>query len=117
MSTPAIVDDLLYTADYRGFAYCFDAMTGEKYWEYDTFGHIWSSPIVGDGKVFIGTEEGELIILGTGKDLKVLRGEDDNNKEVSAVEFSGPLYGSPVIANDTLYITTQSHLYAFKKSK
>ena len=117
MSTPAIVDDLLYTADYRGFAYCFDAMTGEKYWEYDTFGHIWSSPIVGDGKVFIGTEEGELIILGTGKDLKVLRGEDDNNKEVSAVEFSGPLYGSPVIANETLYITTQSHLYAFKKSK
>ena len=43
MSTPAIVDDLLYTADYRGFAYCFDAMTGEKYWEYDTFGHIWGS--------------------------------------------------------------------------
>ena len=45
MSTPAIVDDLLYTADYRGFAYCFDAMTGEKYWEYDTFGHIGSEVV------------------------------------------------------------------------
>lgn len=114
MSTPAIVDDLLYTADYRGFAYCFDAMTGEKYWEYDTFGHIWGSPLVVDGKVFIGTEEGELIVLGTGKELKVLCGEDG---EEPAVEFSGPIYSSPVAANGVLYIATQSHLYAFELDK
>ncbi len=113
MSTPAIVDDLLFTCDYRGFTYCFDALTGEKYWEYDTFGHIWGSPLVADGKVFVGTEEGELIILGASKDLKIIRGEDDDNEEVMAVEFSGPIYASPVAANGTLYVATQSHLYAF----
>ncbi len=110
MTTPAIVDDLLYTADYRGFAYCFDANTGEKYWEYDTFGHIWGSPLVADGKMYLGTEEGELIVLGTGKELNVIRGEDG---AAPAVEFNGPIYSSPVVANGTLYITTQSHLYAF----
>ncbi|MFT4640077.1 MAG: outer membrane protein assembly factor BamB [Verrucomicrobiales bacterium] len=110
MSTPAIVDDLLYTCDYRGFAYCFDAMTGEKYWEYDTFGHIWGSALVADGKVFVGTEEGELIVLAAGKELKVIRGEDG---DLPAVEFNGPIYASPVVANGVLYVATQSHLYAF----
>lgn len=115
MSTPAILDDLLYTCDYRGFAYCFDAKTGEKYWEYDTFGHIWGSPLVVDGKVYIGTEEGELIILETGKELKVIRGESDEDEDLRAVEFKGPVYSSPVVANGALYIATQSHLYSLSK--
>ena len=117
MSTPAIVDDLLYTADYRGYAYCFDAMTGEKYWEYDTFGHIWGSPLVVDGKVYVGTEEGELIVLATGKELKVIRGESEENEDLTAVEFSGPIYSSPVVANSVLYIGTQSHVYAIEQAK
>ncbi len=115
MSTPAIVNDLLFTCDYRGFAYCFDALTGEKYWEYDTFGHIWSSPLVADGKVYVGTEEGELIILGATKKLNVIRGESEENPDLMAVEFNGPVYASPVAANGVLYIGTQSHLYAFRE--
>ncbi len=116
MSTPAIIDDLLFTADYRGFAYCFDALTGEKYWEYDTFGHIWGSPLVADGKVYVGTEEGEVIILEAAKKLNVIRGENEDKPDVMAVEFNGPVYSSPVAANGALYVATQSHLYAFSKS-
>ena len=36
MSTCAIHEGLLYTADLNGVVYCFDANTGKKYWEEDT---------------------------------------------------------------------------------
>lgn len=103
LSTPSIVDDLLFTADYTGFVYCIDAKTGELYWKFDTFGHIWASTLVADGKVYIGTEEGELWVLAAGKTLE----------QLNLIEFSSPLYTSPVVANGVLYINTMTHLYAF----
>ncbi len=83
--------------------HCLDALTGEKYWTYDTKGHIWGSTLVVDGKLYIGNEEGELHILKTGKKLE----------EIAVIDFPGPLYASPVFANETLYIMTMSQLYAF----
>ena len=103
ISTPSIADDILYVADYSGILHCLNALTGEKHWTYDTKGHIWGSTLVVDGKLYIGNEEGEVHILQAGKTLKVL----------GTVDFPGPVYASPVFANDTLYIMTMSQLYAF----
>src|SRR5262249_13460078 len=36
VSTCAIHDGLLYTAEERGYIYCLDAKTGQKYWEHDS---------------------------------------------------------------------------------
>jgi hypothetical protein len=58
--------------------------------------------IIGD-KLLIGNEEGELHVLQTGKVMK----------EIATIDFPGPLYATPIFANDTLYIMTMSHLYAF----
>lgn len=103
ISTPAIVDDSLYVADYSGIVHCLNALTGEKYWTYDTKGHIWGSTLVVDGKLYVGNEEGELHILEAGRELKKL----------AVIEFPGPLYATPVFANETLYVMTMSQLYAF----
>ncbi len=103
LSTPAIADGLVYLSDYSGRLFCLDAETGEKYWEFDTKGHIWGSALVADGKVFLGNEEGELYILKAGKEME----------ELAVVEFSSPIYATPIVANGTLYVGTQTHLYAF----
>lgn len=105
ISTPAVKDGLLYTADYTGRVFCLDAKTGEEYWRHDTLGHIWANPLLADGKLYIGNEEGELFILAEGKEKKVL----------GQVEFSAPLKGSVVAANGALYISTETHLYCFKE--
>ena len=107
MSTPSIANGMVYVADYTGRAYCIDAKTGEKYWDYDTLGHIWGSTLVVGNRMLLGNEEGELVILATGKE----------KKELGKVEFSAPIYSSPVVANDTLYVATQTHLYAFSDSE
>jgi hypothetical protein len=89
ISTPAVKDGLVYTADYTGRLFCLDAKTGKEYWKFDTKGHIWASPLVADGKVWIGNEEGELFILAEGKELK----------ELKTIEFPSPLLSSVVAAN------------------
>ena len=69
MSTVAVADGFLYAADLSGFLHCIDSETGKKNWVYDSFAAIWGSPMVVDGTVLIGDEDGELTILKTGKQL------------------------------------------------
>lgn len=103
ISTPSISDGLVYIADYSGRVFCLDAETGEKYWEHDTLSHIWSSTLVVDGKVFLGNEDGELVVLKAGKEYE----------EIATIEYPAPIYSTCVVANGTLYVMTQTHLYAY----
>jgi len=102
ISTVAVHDGLVYASDYSGVLRCYDAQTGELYWEQDTLAHIWGSPLVADGKVLLGNEDGILTIMAAGKEKQLL----------AEVEFGAPIYSSPVLSNGTLYIATQTHLYA-----
>ncbi len=107
LSTPSIADGLLYVPDYSGFVHCLDAETGKPYWVFDTKSHIWGSTLVADGKVYVGTEDGDLIILEAGKTMK----------EVARADMRAPVYSSPVAANGTLFVATPTHLYAIEAPK
>jgi outer membrane protein assembly factor BamB len=106
MSTPSIADGLIYVADYSGFIYCLDALTGELQWRHDTMAHIWGSTLVADGKVYIGNEDGYLTILPAGRTL--------DPKKVVEVDMTSPVYSSPVAANGVLYVATHTHLFAIE---
>ena len=66
---------------------------------------MWSSTLVADGKVFLGDEDGDFVILAATKEKKVL----------NEVNFGAPIYSSPIVANGVLYVGTQTHLYAIEK--
>ena len=87
ISTPSLADGLLYIADYSGRLYCLDAETGEKYWEHDTLSHIWGSTLVVDGKVMLGNEDGEMVILKAGKEYE----------ELTIVNYPAPIYATPIV--------------------
>jgi len=102
LSTPAVYNDLVFVNDFSGFVHCFDAATGKLNWSYDTKSHIWGSTLVVDGKVYLGTEDGDVIILAATKTLK----------QVGRIDMRAPVYATPVVANGTLYVATPTHLYA-----
>lgn len=102
ISTVAIVDGLVLTADFSGFIYCLDAETGELYWKHDSESHIWGSPLVADGKMYIGNEDGDLLIFSVSKAKKLL----------GKINMDAPIYSSPVAANKSIYIATHTHLYS-----
>ncbi len=106
MSTMSIVNDLVFAADYSGMLYCLDAKTGEEYWIHDTFAHIWGSTLVADGRIFVGTEDGFLMVLPATKEY--------SKENVVEIDFTAPIYSSPIAANGALYIATHTHLFAIE---
>lgn len=104
LSTPAIQDGLLYISDLSGFLYCLDASNGKQHWRYDTFAAIWGSPFVVDGKVMLGDEDGEVVILKHGKE----------KKEIATIDMKNSVYTTPVVANGVLYITNRRALFAIE---
>jgi outer membrane protein assembly factor BamB len=103
ISTVSITPEgLLFVGDFSGFVYCLNADTGEHYWTHDMKAHMWGSTMVADGKVYVGDEDGDLVVLEASKSKKV----------VSETNLGAPVYSTPVIANGVLYIASNTHLYA-----
>lgn len=104
ISTVAISDGLVYAPDLSGFLHCIDFKTGKQKWVFDTFAAVWGSPMVIDGHVLLGDEDGEMIILKAG----------DKLEEVATKTFNSSIYSTPTIANGRMYVSDRSRLYAIK---
>jgi outer membrane protein assembly factor BamB len=102
MSTCAVHDGLCYASDVAGFFYCLDAKTGQKYWQHDMKAEEWGSPYWVDGKVYIGTSDGDVYIYKHGK----------QRQEPKKIEAGGPVRSTVAAHNGVLYVMTESHLYA-----
>ena len=107
ISTAAIAGGLVYISDFSGFLHCLDEATGKPYWTFDMLAAVWGSPLVADGKVYLGDEDGDVIVLQAGKELKKL----------AEINMGSSVYGTPVAANGVLYIMTRSELYAIAAGK
>jgi outer membrane protein assembly factor BamB len=55
-STPAIVEEYIFTAGYDGAVYAFHAETGDTIWRTEVSDAIGSSPVYYDGLVYVATE-------------------------------------------------------------
>jgi outer membrane protein assembly factor BamB len=114
ISTVSITPDgLLFVGDFSGFAYCLDAETGKLYWTYDMKAHMWGSTMVADGKVYLGDEDGDLVVMAAKKEKQVLSKMMVNGREEDGPNLGAPVYSTPVVANGTIYIASNTHLYAF----
>jgi outer membrane protein assembly factor BamB len=104
ISTVAVHNDLVYAADLAGFLHCVDFQSGKRYWRADMLAGIWGSPMVADGKVFLGDEDGDLAIFAEGKEL--------NEDQVVEKTFRASLLCTVTIANGVMFIAEPSRLYA-----
>jgi outer membrane protein assembly factor BamB len=104
MSTAAIANDLLFISDLSGFLYCLDPKTGEHYWTYDTEAAIWGSPMVMDNKVYLGDEDGDVVVFKADKKMEVIH----------EVNMGSAVYSTPVAKDGVLYIASRTQLYAIK---
>ncbi|MBI1764966.1 MAG: PQQ-binding-like beta-propeller repeat protein [Acidobacteria bacterium] len=102
VSTGAIADGLLYYSDFSGFLHCLDAKTGQAYWTHDMFAAIWGSPLVVDGKVYLGDEDGDVVVMQAGKEKKLL----------TETNLGSSVYSSPVPANGALFIMNRNQLFS-----
>jgi outer membrane protein assembly factor BamB len=102
ISTAAVLDGLVYVSDFSGFLHCLDAKTGQPYWTHDVLAAVWGSPFVIDGKVFLGDEDGDVVVLQHGKEMKVL----------AEMNMGSAVYATVVPANGTIFLNNRSQLFA-----
>ena len=104
MSTPSIADGLVFIADADGRIHCLDADTGKCYWVHDAKSDIWSSTLVADGKVYIGTRR-SLLVFAASKEKKIL-GE---------IRLGSQIRSTPAVSDGVLYVASQHYLWAVQK--
>jgi outer membrane protein assembly factor BamB len=89
--------------DFSGFLHCLDVNTGKPYWTYDMLAAVWGSPMVVNGKVYLGDEDGDVVVLEAAKEKKLL----------AEMNMGSSVYSTPVPANGTLYLMNRNQLWAF----
>ncbi|HEY7120289.1 MAG TPA: PQQ-binding-like beta-propeller repeat protein [Tepidisphaeraceae bacterium] len=105
IGTPAVKDGLVFIADAARTLHCINASDGQPVWTHKAGGEFWSSPLVADGKVYIGSRKGDFLILSASREKKIL----------CDVDLGAPIAGTATAANGTLYIATMQDLWAIGK--
>jgi outer membrane protein assembly factor BamB len=110
----AIKDDVLYIADFSGLFHCLDAKTGKVHWTYDMLAQSWGSPLIVDGKVYIGDEDGDIAIFRHSPDPQEAM-KDDGGEMVpfyGEINLGAAVYSTPIVAGNVLYVSNQRSLFA-----
>lgn len=110
IGTCAIKDDVIYVADFSGLLHCLDAR-GENgqakvHFTYDMFAQSWGSPLISDGHVYVGDEDGDVAIFEFGPQY---------NEPIEEINMGSSVYSTPIAANGRIYISTKDKLFAIEK--
>jgi len=105
MSTVAVHGGIVYATELTGFLHALDAKTGEKLWEHDFVESTWCSPCYADGKVYVGTDSGDVHVFAAGRKAKWL----------GKAESNGVVKSPPVAVGGVLYLSTGKILHAIGK--
>jgi outer membrane protein assembly factor BamB len=99
--------DHLYFVNDAGTAGCVEAKTGKLVWfNRLANGAVYASPVLIDGKVYVVSEKGDVLVFAADPDYKVL----------GKSSVGEPVIASPAVANGKLYIRGAEHLFCIGKS-
>ena len=103
MSTPLIADGLVYLLHNDGKLQCLDAATGAELWfERTHTGQHRTSPLLVDGRLWFGSNDGWVSIVKAGRTFDL----------VNSLELGEPVTASLLVANGVLFVRSSDALYA-----
>jgi outer membrane protein assembly factor BamB len=112
-ASPVMDAERLYTMDNGAIVGAFDLKTGQRLWT-KTLGTLQKgSPVLADGKLYVGTENGKFFILRPSQSgVEVL----DEDLLGSASEPEA-IVASPIVADGRVYVASMENLYAIGTRK
>lgn len=104
-ASPLYAGDCLFTVKDGGFLSSLDAKDGTliKRERLAGNGHYYSSPVTGDGKIYLVDDRGRLTVVSAVREWEVLAQSD----------FEEGTYATPAIVEGRIYLRTAGHLYCF----
>ena len=109
-SSPVLDGDMLMQLDNGSNVFAYDVNTGKQLWKKNLGTIQKASPVIGDGKMYVGNENGKFYILKTGKegaevlDMVELPGTKDGPEEITA---------SPAVSDGRVYVVSKEAIYCF----
>jgi len=104
MPTPLLYRGLLYFVHHNGRLVAYDAASGNAIYKtrFSAGGTFTASPVAADGKLYIGTEEGQVYVVAAGPEYR----------ELAVNEMGAPLMATPALSGGTIYLRTTRRLVA-----
>ncbi|MFN7843434.1 MAG: PQQ-binding-like beta-propeller repeat protein [Pirellula sp.] len=106
-ATVAIAEGFLVAMDSSGIAHCLDVKTGKPFWTHDLEAASWSSPLIADKKIYLGDEDGDLLVVGL----------DEEKKIIAESNVGSTMYTTPIVADGILYVASRKRLFAIGEKK
>jgi outer membrane protein assembly factor BamB len=92
---------LLYVLMDNGVLRCLDGATGKELYRERLGGDFNSSPIAGDGRIYLSNNDGRTFVVAAGREFKLL----------ATNELGERITASPAVVSKTIIYRTDSHLY------
>lgn len=109
LSTPVVYQGNIYLVNFNGVIRCFDATTGKKHFEQrlgaETMA-VAASLVAGDGKVYVPTQDGDMLVLAAGNEFR----------QLAKNPMGAGLMATPAIGDESLYVRTTTQLVAVGKA-
>ncbi len=102
-----IVEDLLFCVSDAGIASCVDVQSGEVRWSERLAGNFSSSPVAAEGRIYFQNEAGVAFVVKASSTYELLATNDLGEKTLA----------SPAVADGTLFIRGEGHLFKISSSK
>jgi len=110
-ASPVMDAERLYTVDNGAIVAAFDLQTGKRLWQRSLGTLQKGSPVLADGKLYVGTENGKFFILrpsATGVDVL-------DEELFGTADTPEPIIASPIVADGRIYVTSMEATYAVGK--
>jgi outer membrane protein assembly factor BamB len=104
--SPLLHDGRLYVVTDSGLISCFDANTGQPHYQQRRLPKPYNfkaSPVGASGRLYLATEEGDVVVLRMGDRFEVLATNTFDDQSFIA---------SPVVVDGTIYLRSRTHLFA-----
>ena len=106
MCTPLVYRGLVYIIGYNGVLTVYDAKTGDRKYQQrlleNTASAFTSSPVGNDGKVYVASEDGQLIVLRAGPTFE----------RIAQNDMGASVLATPAISEGRLLVRTQGQIIA-----
>ena len=94
--------DFLLSVNRGGTAFCYEAATGEVFWQ-EKLGRHHASPVLVDGRVFFINDKGQINVIKPGREYEC----------VATYELGEKCYASPAISDGQVFLRGFQHLFCF----
>ena len=104
--TPVVHDGIVYLIKEGGILSSLDLLTGKLHKRgrvHKSAGEVYASPIIADGKLYIATLDGKVIVVQPGAKWKVS----------SVNKLDEEIHATPAVADGQLLVRTRERLYSF----